>query len=79
MFYVLHEVMGPEKFDSAYRAFFQQHRETGARSLDLIAAFRRADSRSDRILEDWYFTTRWYSRLRAGETLRQMVEEYSQK
>jgi hypothetical protein len=79
MFYALYEVLGPEEFDRVYRAFFQKHRETGARSLDLVAAFRRADSRSERIFEDWYFTTRWYSRLRAGETLRQMVEQYSRK
>jgi hypothetical protein len=28
------------------------------------------------VLQDWLFTTRWYSRLKAGETLPQMIERY---
>ncbi len=76
MFYALHNVLGAEGFDRAYRGFFQRYQTSGATTADLASAFRAADPRSDRILSDWLFTTRWHARLRAGETLRQMIEGY---
>lgn len=78
MFYALHQVLGPEVFDRAYFDFFQRYRNSGAVTAELVAVFRRADARSERIFGDWLFTTRWYSRLAAGESLRQIVEGYRQ-
>src|ERR1019366_8750189 len=78
MFYALFRVLGPDAFDSAYRDFFQEHRDNGAGIADLVAAFRRASSKSDRIFADWLFTTRWYSRLASGESLGRMIDAYSQ-
>jgi hypothetical protein len=76
MFYALSQVLGPDVFDRAYRGFFQQYRETGATTADLVAAFRRASPKSERILTDWLLTTRWYARLASGETVRQIVDDY---
>jgi aminopeptidase N len=78
MFYALHQVLGPDAFDRAYRDFFQRYRNSGAATAELVTVFRRAEPRSDRIFRDWLFTTRWYTRLAAGESLRQIVEGYRQ-
>jgi hypothetical protein len=79
MFYALYQVLGPEPFDHAYRGFFQQYREKGATSAELVAAFHRVSRRSDRVFTDWLLTTRWYSRLASGESFRQIVEAYKQQ
>jgi hypothetical protein len=79
MFYALYQVLGPEPFDRAYRGFFQQYRETGATSAELVAAFHRVSRRSDRVFTDWLLTTRWYARLASGESFRRIVEAYRQQ
>ncbi|NOT10146.1 MAG: hypothetical protein HOP28_18285 [Gemmatimonadales bacterium] len=76
MFHALHQVLGADAFDRVYRDFYQRYWRTGATSADLVAAFRAANPASDRIFADWFFTARWYTRLAAGESLRQMVEAY---
>lgn len=78
MFYALYQVLGADEFDRAYRTFFQQYGIQGARAADLIAAFHMESTRSDRVFGDWYSTTRWYRRLSAGESTRQMVDTYQQ-
>lgn len=77
MFYTLFRVLGPDAFDRAYRNFFQEHRATGATIADLVAAFRGASPLSERIFDDWLFSTRWYSRLASGESLGHMIDGYS--
>ncbi len=76
MFYALSQTLGSDAFDRGYRGFFQQYRDKGATTADLVAALRRASPKSERILKDWLLTTRWYTRLASGETVRQMVEDY---
>lgn len=76
MFYALHNLLGADAFDRAYRDYFQRNRERGATTAELAKVFRDADPRSERVFADWLFTTRWYSRLRAGETVAQMIEAY---
>ena len=78
MFYALHELMGPEGFNRAYREFFQRYRTSGATTADLVAVYRRADPRSERVFSDWLFTTRWYGRLSAGDSLRRIIDGYRQ-
>jgi hypothetical protein len=75
MFYALYQVMGAEAFDRAYRDFVQRYFKTGARTADLVAAFRGVDPRSERIFTEWLLTPRWYARL-AAESLSQIVEDY---
>jgi hypothetical protein len=76
MFYTLYQVMGAERFDRAYRDFYQGHREGGGSTAQLAAAFTAADPASGPVLHDWLLTTRWYARLKAGESLPQMIEGY---
>jgi hypothetical protein len=79
MFYALYQVLGPEAFDRAYAGFFQQYRKNGATTADLVSAFRNASPKSDRILQDWLLTTRWYPLLSSGKPLPQIIEDYKQK
>jgi hypothetical protein len=79
MFYALYQVLGAERFDRAYRDFFQTYRETGAGSAELVASFHRTDGRSDRILADWFATTRWFARLSAGESITRQIEAYMRR
>ena len=76
LFTLLYRVLGPDRFDRAYRSFFQSHQGEGATPQDLVAAFRAVDPRSEAIFHDWLLTTRWHRRLQAGESLEQMVSEY---
>ena len=77
MFYALFKTPGPESFDKAYRSYYQQHRVMGGTSAELVAAFHDMDPRSDRIFADWFSTTKWQSRLAAGEKLRDIVNGYA--
>jgi hypothetical protein len=63
MFYLLFQAMGAESFDRAYRDFLEQHRDIGAVTDDLVAAFTRANPVSRRIFADWFDTAQWYARL----------------
>jgi hypothetical protein len=72
LFYSLYQTLGPDTFDRTYRDLFQRHR-SGVTSAELIAAFRHASPKSQRILADWFSTTRWYTRLQAGESARQII------
>jgi hypothetical protein len=76
MFQALFETLGAETFDRAYRSFFQQHRATGGTTAELIAAFHAESPASDRIFREWFSTTGWYTRLQAGESLKQIVFGY---
>jgi len=79
MFYTLYQVLGAERFDRAYRDFFQTYKEAGAGSTDLVAAFHRTDPRSDAILADWFTTAGWYARLSAGQSITRQVEAYKRR
>jgi hypothetical protein len=59
MFVELYRTLGPEKFDRAYREFFQRYRVRGATTAQLIATFGEAD----RVFEEWMTTTKWSTRL----------------
>ena len=79
MFYLLYQVLGPETFDRTYAGFFQQYRDKGATTADLVAAFTAASPKCDRIFQDWLLTTRWYSLISSGRPFQQIVDEYKQK
>ena len=75
LFHILSQVLGAERFDRIYGSFFQSHREAGATSTELVAAFIAADPRARRIFEDWFTTSRWYGAL-TGKTVGELIEEY---
>lgn len=76
MFYALYATLGPDDFDRAYREFYQRFRDSSATSADLVAAFHGVNPAADRVFGDWFLTTRWYTRLRGGESVQQIVESY---
>jgi hypothetical protein len=77
MFYALFKTLGAARFDRAYRTFVEQHRESGATSATLVAAFHAVSPASDPVFGDFFTTTRWYQRLLGGESLRSMVDGYA--
>jgi aminopeptidase N len=77
LFYSLYRTLGPETFDRAYRDFFQRHRDRGARTADLVAAFRNAAPASGPILDDWLLTTAWYPELLRARSVLDLVAKYS--
>lgn len=76
MFFALHDVLGEDLFNRAYANFVTEHRQSGGTTQEMAHAFRAVSAKSEPILSDWLFTTRWYSRLSRGETFRQIVESY---
>jgi hypothetical protein len=75
LFYALDRVLGPDEFNRVYREYFQSH-QSGGSTDELAAAFRSVGPVTEPILQDWLFTSRWYSRLSSGEALGAMVESY---
>lgn len=76
-FYELFEVLGEEAFDRAVGSWYQERRERGGTTDEFLAHLRRsAGVPLDALFDDWMYTTRWYDRLRAGETLRQLADAY---
>ena len=78
MFYALYRALGADQFDRAYRVFYQRYKDSSATSADLMTAFHDVDPSADRIFDEWFRTTRWYARLRGGESLERIVESYRQ-
>lgn len=76
MFKALYDVLGAAMFDRTYAAYYQEHREQGGTTAQLADAFRAVSSKSDPILADWLFTTRWRARLASGESLAQIIASY---
>lgn len=76
LFRSLQVVMGTDRFDRAYRRFWEQH-GAGGRVSDLVATFHAESPATDAVFRDWLTSTNWYRRLAAGETLQQMIDSYS--
>jgi hypothetical protein len=77
MFYQLHQLLGAEGFDRAIGGWYQERRERGGTTDEFVRSVKRsAGIPLDRFFDDWVYTTRWYQRLSAGETPRQMVDSY---
>lgn len=79
LFYALYQVLGADGFNRAYRDFLHEHREKGGSTSQLVAAFRNVSPNSEPIFQDWLFTTRWYSFLKSGKTVAQIVDGYKSK
>lgn len=77
MFDALHRTVGPEAFDGIVRGFYQRYARTGA-STDEFVAFAKESTATDlgALFDDWMYTTRWYERLKAGETIGGMAAGY---
>ena len=77
MFYVLHEVLGPEEFDRTLGGWIERYRGSGSTTrqfVDFMQAQTVVDL--DSLFRDWMFTVRWRERLEAGEPLEQMIDSY---
>jgi hypothetical protein len=77
MFYVLHEVLGPEEFDRTLGGWIARYRASGSTTRQLVD-FAQAQTTIDLepLFRDWMFTVRWRERLESGETLEEMIDSY---
>lgn len=77
-FHVLHGVMGPERFDAAYRRLYQSTKGGEVSVDDLEQAFEREDPRSAAVFEDWVRSVRWHERLchRSEGDVQKLIEGY---
>lgn len=77
MFYVLHEVLGPEGFNRALGAWFERYRATGSTTRQFVDFVQgRSDTDLEPLFRDWLFTTRWRERLESGESLTDVIAGY---
>jgi aminopeptidase N len=80
MFYVLHEVLGPEEFNRTLGGWFEQYRGDGSTTRQFVDfAQTRTDTDLEALFRDWLFTVRWRERLESGESLADMIETYKPK
>ena len=77
MFDVLHRTLGREAFDRVIGGFYARYADSGA-STDDFARFASEASGRDLtpLFDDWMYTTRWYDRMKAGETTEDVAAGY---
>ncbi len=76
MFLALYRTMGSERFDRAYRKFFQQNQTSGGNLKALTEVFTAEDARSRRIFDEWMYSARWYNVLKAGGNFSEVIARY---
>jgi len=80
MFYILFRVMGPSQFDAAMSGFLQTYGHSGSTTAEFADYLRgKSPGAVSRVLDDWLFATEWARRLDSGETLDEMISEYSRR
>lgn len=67
MFYALDSALGKETSNAVLRGFFQEHKDRGW-TFQGLAEQLKAQTQQDLsgLLEDWFYTTAWFEKLRAG-------------
>lgn len=76
-FHVLDRMLGPERFNRVYGAFYHRYAPTGATTEEFAAHLRTtAGCNLDRFLADWLATTRWREALRSAGSLDALAHSY---
>jgi hypothetical protein len=77
MFYAIYETLGETTFNRVIGGYYQRHR-IGGGTLDLLLSELKqaAPGKLDVLINEWVNSTRWYTRVRSGETLQQMIARY---
>ncbi len=77
MFTALHDLLGADAFNRALGGWYQERRERGGTTDEFVAYLKRSvPTDLGPFFQDWLYTTRWYQRLQAGETLSDIVASY---
>jgi hypothetical protein len=80
MFYVLYEAIGAEAFNRSMGGYYQKYQVKGGSLAQLIAYIQEnVPFELDQFFDEWIHSTRWYDRVRAGETLKEMAARYRAK
>ena len=77
MFAALYDLAGAETFNEIIGGFYQRYADTGA-TTDEFVVYAKSVSEVNlgRFFHDWMYTTEWYSHVRDGATLEDLVTLY---
>jgi hypothetical protein len=77
MMYALYRTLGVEAFDTVMASYFEVYRSTGSTTDEFVRHVKQeVDTELSRLFDDWVYTTNWYRRLSAGESLSQIAASY---
>jgi len=77
LFSVLYETLGQENFNRAVGGYYQQYRLTGATTRQFVDYVKQHSPYDlSELFNDWMYTTKWYDRLKQGETIQRMAATY---
>lgn len=77
MFAVLYDLVGAETFNEIIGGFYQRYADTGATTDEFVVYAKSVSGVSlGRLFQDWMYTTEWYSHVRDGATLEDLVTLY---
>ena len=75
LFYALDRCVGRDAFNQRIGGFDSRYRDGGATLEKLRDELQSGDDRGvTALLDQWLFTTRWFARLRGGETIAQIAD-----
>ena len=77
MFAVLYDLVGAETFNEIVGGFYQRYADTGATTDEFVVYAKSVSGMNlGRFFHDWMYTTEWYSHVRDGAALEDLVTEY---
>ena len=77
MFYMLYRTLEAEAFDRRLAAYFEEYRPDGNTTTQFTSFFESSDEPAiGHIFSDWLFSTAWFDRLEAGESLDGLIASY---
>ena len=76
-FTVLHELVGPDRFNRIVGEYYHRHAASGGSTAEFVA-LAQAEAGLDltQLFDEWFYTTAWYELARAGTTMEEFVGRY---
>ncbi len=76
-FTVLHELIGPDRFNWLVGEYYRRHAESGGSTAEFVS-LAKAEAGRDlaRLFDEWFYTTRWLELARQGVTVEQFTARY---
>ena len=77
-FYVLHNVVGENKFNQIIRTFYQKYSNSGATIKEFENLATKVSNRNlSNLFNDWFYTTNFYYNLKENIPISKIVESYN--
>jgi hypothetical protein len=76
-FTVLHELVGPDRFNRLVGEYYRRHAESGGSTAEFVRLAKGEAGRDlARLFDEWFYTTDWLQLARQGMTVEQFMERY---